>query len=85
MMANNADNMLSLNIVYFDSHFLVKGADIEVKLKEIINTYYLVKDTDTNVRSEENYLALQRMLSEDVMIVTVSLRSDQKMMITPCR
>ena len=85
VITTNTNNTLSLNAMYLDNYFSVKGAGTEVKHRESSDAHCLVKDADADVRREENYLALWRMQSEDIMISAISLRSNWKMIIVPCR
>ena len=56
VIADNADDVLSLNVMCFDNHFLVKGEGIEVECEEIVEVHCFRKGINEDMRSEENYL-----------------------------
>ena len=43
MIADDADDVLSLKIMCFNDHFSVKGEDIEMERKENVDAHYLKK------------------------------------------
>ena len=43
MIADDADDVLSLNVMCFDDHFSVKGKDTEMEREENVDVHYLKK------------------------------------------